>query len=78
MRMNLKIALLLSLVITPASAKDITLTLNDDQQKAFLQLLDVAQKAGGLAFSKNVVFFYDLLIAAQVKAEAPIKPEPTK
>lgn len=45
------------LATTPAYAKDITITLNDQEQKVFLSLLDVALKQGGIANLEVVAKF---------------------
>lgn len=42
------IALVLALLAAPAAAKDVSLTLSDQEQKVFLALLDAALKSGGL------------------------------
>jgi hypothetical protein len=41
-------AIAMTLFVTPALAKDITLTLNDQEQKILITLLDAALKQGGL------------------------------
>lgn len=70
------IALLLA---TPASAKDITITLNDQEQKVMMAILDSALKAGGLANLQPVLQFVTKLQAA-VGPVVPPKPaeEPKK
>lgn len=61
------------LVTTPALAKDVTLTLNDEEQKAFLALLDSALKTGGLASLQPVIKFVQKYRAAV----GPVSPAPT-
>lgn len=47
------------LVSTPVLAKDVTITLNDEEQKVFIALLDGALKSGGIANLKPVIAFID-------------------
>jgi hypothetical protein len=62
-------------IAAPAAAKDVTLTLNDHQQQALLQLLDRATRDGGLAAANNgTVYFYNLLKGAVDQANAPAPP----
>lgn len=62
------IALLLA---TPAMAKDVTITLNDNEQKVFLTLLDNALKQGGLSNLQAVIQFMQKYQAAVNPAPAP-------
>jgi hypothetical protein len=58
-------------IAAPAVAKDITVTLNDNQQQALLQLLDRATRDGGLAAANNgTVYFYNLLKGAVDQANS--------
>jgi hypothetical protein len=70
--MKYVLPLIALLIATPASAKDITITLNDNEQKVFLAILDAALKAGGLAsmdaIAQFVVKYRDALKPA---TEAP-------
>ena len=54
-----------------ASAKDITLILNDQEQQAFVQVLDAATRTGGLAATQGTVFFYNKLQTAINATNAP-------
>jgi hypothetical protein len=65
------IALLLA---TPAAAKDVTITLNDNEQNVFLALLDAALKTGGLSNLQAVVQFVNKYQQAVGPAPAPAKP----
>lgn len=66
---------------TPAYAKDVTITLNDQEQKVYLALLDSALKQGGLANLQVVLQFVQKYKAA-VEPMSPVpeaKPaEPKK
>lgn len=53
----------------PALAKPITITLDDQQQGALVDLLDVAQRAGGTKVTQNVFFFMKLIDEARTAAE---------
>jgi len=71
-------AIVASAMLIPVSvqAKDVTLPpLNDAQQSALIQLLDIAVKSGGLAISQNANFFYAMIVAAQ-NAPAATTPAP--
>lgn len=60
---------------TPAVAKDVTITLNDVQQQALLQVLDRATRDGGLAAANNgTTYFFNLLKQAVDAANAPVVP----
>lgn len=61
---------------TPAYAKDVTITMNDQEQKVFLALLDTALKQGGLANLQVVLQFVQKYKAAVEPSE--VKPEPKK
>lgn len=45
------------LIATPAMAKDVTITLTDQEQKVFMALLDAALRSGGLAQLQSVTQF---------------------
>lgn len=60
-------------LVTPAGAKDVTVTLNDEEQKALWVVFDAALKAKGMELGGNVVFLWQKLQAA---AEGP-KPAAT-
>lgn len=66
-------ALLISL---PAVAKDVTITLNDQEQKVFLALLDGALKQGGLSNLQSVVQFVHKYQQAVGLAAAPTPATP--
>lgn len=59
------------LLATPAAAKDVTITLNDEEQKVFLALLDGALKSGGLANLQAVIKFVQ-------KYQAAVTPPPAE
>jgi hypothetical protein len=50
-------ALILALSFGAASAKDVTVTLNDNEQKVMVNLLDLAVKAGGLNAAESAAYF---------------------
>jgi hypothetical protein len=54
---RLLVAIAMTLFVTPALARDITITLNDTEQKVFLAILDAALKQGGLANLQVVTQF---------------------
>lgn len=60
----LALVLALALSATPVLAKDISITLNDQEQKVLMSLLDSALKAGGLSNLQSVVQFVTKLQAA--------------
>jgi hypothetical protein len=64
------------LTATPAVAKDVTITLNDQEQKVFLALLDVALKQGGLSNLQAVTQFVQKYQQAAGPAAAPAAPAP--
>lgn len=66
------------LVASPAFAKDVTFTMNDDEQKVFLALLDGALKQGGLANLQAVIAFVNKYQKAVGPVAAPKPPEPAK
>lgn len=62
----------------PASAKDVTVTFNDDEQKALWAVFDAAIKAEGMKLSGNAVYLWQKLQAAAETpkpAAAPPVPE---
>lgn len=75
---------ILLLTTTLAQAAPVTVTLSDDEQRAFLQILDAAAgggKTGGLEMAKGVVYFWNKLHeAAQPQITPPPRPpkEPEK
>ena len=62
----------LLLATTPAVAKDVTLTFTDQEQKVFLQMLDVALKQGGLQNLGAVAGF----VKKYQDAVGPVAPAP--
>ena len=69
------IALLLA---SPAYAKDVTITLNDQEQKVFLALLDAALKQGGLSNLQVVTQFVQKYQQALGPSPVPVAPETPK
>lgn len=61
-------------VITPATAAEIKLALTDVEQKALVELLDLAVKGGGIGAAQNAGFFYNKIIALQAEAAKPAPP----
>jgi hypothetical protein len=78
--MKYALPLIALLLATPAAAKDVTITLNDQEQKVFLALLDAALKQGGLSNLQVVTQFVQKYQKAvgPVAAPAPAKPEEPK
>ena len=68
-------ALLFLVGASAAQAKDITITLNDQEQKVFLALLDVALKQGGLQ-SLQAVSQFVAKIQKEIQAAAPAAAPP--
>lgn len=67
----------LLLFASPAFAKDITLTLNDDEQRGMIGMLDAAVKATGLQGAETGLYFQKKIIEAQrapAPAGAPAQP----
>lgn len=60
---------LLALLATPAFAKDVSVTLTDEEQTALRQIFDLALRQGGLRISGNVSYLMQKL--------APPEPAPT-
>jgi hypothetical protein len=70
-------AFALVMCIAPACAKDITLVLNDQDQKVLITLLDAALKNGGLANLQSVSQFVMKIQQATAAAAAPPTEEAT-
>lgn len=66
----------MAIVATSAAAKDITVTLNDEEQRVLLQILDAATKAQGLQVAQATVFFVKKLDDAAKAADAVPLPPP--
>lgn len=65
-------ALLVMFAGCGAQARDITITLSDDEQKALVQILDLATKAGGLPTAQATMYFARKIEdAAKQPAPAP-------
>lgn len=73
--MKYALPLIALLLATPASAKDITITLNDQEQKVFLAILDAALKAGGLASMDAIAQFVNKYRQAMAPVAQPPKPK---
>ena len=69
------------LSITPAFAKDVTITLNDDEQKALMVVLDQAVRQGGLASVPQIWKFVQKLQSAvgavPSTTSSPSSPSPS-
>jgi hypothetical protein len=63
--------------ILPVRAADMTITLNDDEQKALVQILDLATKYGGLSVAPATAFFQNKLVQAANHAATPALAEPS-
>ncbi len=55
----------------PVLARDVTLTFNDEEQRALIQVLDAATKANGLEQAKVTLYFLNKLQAPPHAAPAP-------
>jgi hypothetical protein len=74
-QINLYASVTFLALVAPASAKDISITLNDEEQKALVQILDTATKAGGLQVAQATVWFAKKLDdAAKAVPQPPPKP----
>lgn len=62
--------------IAPAIAGDVSITLNDAEQRALVQLLDDAVRAQGLNSAQNAVALYQKVLAARNAASTP-QPAPS-
>lgn len=64
-------------IATTAQAKDITVTYNDNEQAALVQVFDIALKAQGMSVAQNVMALYQKLLAAANPPKAEdAKPAP--
>ena len=71
-----RLALALLLLTSPALAKDITVTMDEQAWAANIQLLDAATKAQGLAVAQAALFIKDKIEAAAKAAAEPKKEDP--
>jgi hypothetical protein len=62
------------LLVSTAYAKDINLPLNDQEQAALRQILDIATKAGGLEIAPATIHFAEKIKTYQLQAEKPVPP----
>lgn len=69
--MRFALAFALILLASPVSAKDITLTLNDEEQRGLIQIIDAAVKSVGLQGAEAGVYMHRKIIAAQADANRP-------
>lgn len=60
------------------NAKDITLTLSDQEQQAFLQILDLAARQGGVKASGNISYFAQKIAREQKLAPGEMMPMPER
>lgn len=74
--MRLALAAAAFLLVSPASAKDITLTLNDDEQRGLIQMIDAAVKSVGLQGAEAGVYMHRKIIEAQKAPHSASAPEP--
>ncbi len=69
-------ALLMSASV--ARAKDVTITLTDQEQQVLLNLLDMAVKQGGLRVAGNAAYFTNKInpsAAQSEQAKSPLVPD---
>ena len=64
--------------VSSGHAREILLPLNDQEQVALRELLDVATKAGGLNVAPATVHFAQKLLAAQTASPQTPSEEPKK
>lgn len=64
------------LLASPAVAKDITLTLNDDEQRGLIQIIDAAVKSVGLQGAEAAVYLHRKIMSAQADANRPVPAPP--
>ena len=60
----MRVLIFLLAFVASAQAKDVMLVLNDQEQAALMQILDVATKANGLQIANNTVAFMQKLQSA--------------
>lgn len=72
------VAPFITVAAVPVRAKDITLTLNEQEQTAFAQVLDQATRNGGLAVTQGTIYFYNKLQQAISAANTPPAVDPAK
>ena len=76
---RLALALLLltgpALAASPAVAKDITVTMDEQAWAANIQLLDAATKAQGLAVAQAALFIKEKIEAAAKASQAAAEPK---
>ena len=63
------VTLLSLLAATAALAKDILLPLNDQEQAALRQILDIATKAGGLEMARITIHFDEKIKTYQLQTD---------
>lgn len=71
--MRALIAAALLLIAQAAQAKEITITLSEDEQRALTQILDVYVKQSGLSGAQVALYFVNKL---KVAADPTPPPEP--
>lgn len=74
--MRLALAAVAFLLASPACAKDITITLNDDEQRGLIQMIDAAVKSVGLQGAESAVYMHRKIMAAQADANRPAPTPP--
>jgi hypothetical protein len=75
-----KYALMAVLAMTalPASAKDLTITLTDQEQQQLFAILDLAAKQGGVQASVAIAYFVQKLRPPPVTQGPSSQPQPVK
>jgi hypothetical protein len=72
---------LLLLSTSSVYAKDVTITLTDEEQRVLIQMMDQANKAGGLSNAEAAIYFAKKIQAAaqpQPLSQQPASQEPPK
>lgn len=72
-----RLFLALVLFASPATARDLSITMNDALQQAYVEALDAYVKAGGINKATAAVALLQLLQQAAQQPDTP-KPETTK
>lgn len=68
-------ALVLIVMASVAKAKDVTITFNETEQQALIQVLDQATRTGGLTAAQGTLYFANKLQAAVNAAPAASDPK---
>jgi hypothetical protein len=76
MKKLLAAALIAATLPTLAIAKDVTITFNEQEQTAFIEVLDQATRGGGLKAASATVYFQNKFQQAVALASMPVPAAP--